>query len=437
MPLNRKAQIFTWDIILATVIFLVVLGTIIFLWTDTLGDIDATDTQYEIGWLATALSEQMARTPGSPANWTDTPIENITVIGLASTRTIGNDTGTLDRILDPDKVVTLIALSQNNYSSLRNKLFGTGKYDYYMELSCLDPTVMDCFEGLKFTNPVNQNRNITCVASNTTLYISNYTLRTDPDLAAVWRFDEVVGNTAADNSANGNDATIHGANRTTGKYKSGLQFNGVDSYVQLPEPPATSTNLVNGTVLAWIKTSNAGSSYRGIVVKQYAYGMFLIDNSFVIYDWDKATPSNSNTLLNDNQWHQVGFTFQNGTVNGAILYIDGNKSLTTNLTISNQGEGIIIGAGNNPATLQYFNGSIDDVKIWSRALSDAEISQEYARGSKYCRFGLNTSIENAAYQLYDTKTINFRHTGDEALFDDETTFMESTAKLKVVIYEKE
>ena len=102
-----------------------------------------------------------------------------------------------------------------------------------------------------------------------------------PSLVGWWRFE---GN-ANDSSGKGNNGTVYGSSLDTGKFGRCYSFDGVDDYVGLPEPPAASTNINTGSVFAWIKTPNAGTGYQGIVVKQFAYGMFLVDNIFGIYDW--------------------------------------------------------------------------------------------------------------------------------------------------------
>jgi hypothetical protein len=453
MPLNRKAQIFTWDIILATVIFLIALGTILFLWTDTIEDIDAADTEYELNWLATAVSEQLARTPGTPHNWTRSPnIGNITVLGLADTKRIGNDTKTLDRVLDPDKVIAFINLTQtekafdlNKYARLRNRILGTGKYDFYVELSCLDSTVMDCFEGLRFDNIANAN--ITCNASNTTFYISNYTLKSDPALVAVWRFDEGVDSIAADASGGENDATITGANWTAGKYGSGLKFDGSQSdYVTVPDAQVLRLGA-SQTVETWISVDNNAANLVRLVGKgnltHRNYGLWREsdgDMLFQIYGtsdncdfWDNAGPGSDANIAKGTGWHHVA-----GTYNGSVgnLYIDGNLVSSSTCAVGtpyNGSDSLTIGYS-TMAGHSYFNGTIDDVKIFSRALSGVQIAQEYARAEKYCRFAKSVSMANVSYQIYDSKTVTFRKGRSDSLFDDDTAFLEPTANLKVVVY---
>jgi hypothetical protein len=444
MPLNRKAQIFTWDIILATVIFLIVLGTILFLWADTIEDIDAADTEYELSWLATAVSEQLARTPGLPLNWAlSQDLYNITVLGLADTKRIGNDTKTLDRVLDPDKVMAFInltqtdkAFDQNKYSRLRNRIFGTGKYDFYVELSCLDSTVMDCFEGLRFDNIVNVN--ITCNASNTTFYISNYTLKSDPALVAVWRFDEGIDSIAADASGGENDAVINGANWTTGKYGSALQFDGINDYVE-----ATPKTTVSGafTVALWAKVRDTAvrTIFSTTGPSNYSFDMKFRNTNEIHANigngtaWKTNTANASLSYALDYWYHLVYSVNQTGYkiyINGTSVK-NGTFASTTPLLFD---VNHTLNIGRSAEGTQYFNGSIDEVTVWSKALSDIEVLNEYARAEKYCRFAKNVSMVNASYQIYDSKTVTFRKGRNETLFDDDTAFLEPTANLKVVVY---
>ena len=107
--------------------------------------------------------------------------------------------------------------------------------------------------------------------------------------------------------------------------------------------------------------------------------MFLRDNLFVIYDWSSGEKSTGINLA-DGNWHFVGFTFQSGVTDGTKLYIDSQLKLTTTLTISNQNEGVAIGAGVNPASAQFFTGLIDEVRIYNEALPQAEIQKHYVEG---------------------------------------------------------
>lgn len=210
-------------------------------------------------------------------------------------------------------------------------------------------------------------------------------------LVGYWDFDDCDScSTAADRSGNGNTLTTYSAAGPTagnirvaaGKIGNGISLNGSSQYAAVTEPPASVTNLTTGSAFAWIKTSNAGSAYRGIVIKQYAYGMYLKDNVFVIYDFSASTERTSGVSLNDGRWHFVGFTFQSGVSSGTKLYIDGRLAATVTMTVFAQTEGITIGSGDNPATIQYFSGKIDEARVYNRALSDAEVANLYSASSK-------------------------------------------------------
>ncbi len=255
----------------------------------------------------------------------------------------------------------------------------------------------------------------------------------DSNYKGVWHLKEDPTGTAPqmkDSTSNNNNGTSQGSMTTgdqvTGKIDGSLDFDGVNDCVVLPEPPASSTNISPGSVFAWIKTSNAGTSWRGIVVKQWAFGMLLYNNKFVIFDW--TTLSNISTGINlaDGNWHFVGFTFQSGISNGTKLYIDGAERLTTTFTVSNQNEGIVIGAGNNPATWQFFSGIIDEARISNVVCSPDWIKTEYNNQSSPSSFCSVGSVEQQtttyitpgtiASQVWDTGISGARWDG---LFWDE------------------
>jgi len=219
----------------------------------------------------------------------------------------------------------------------------------------------------------------------------------DSNYKGVWHLSEDPSGPAPqveDSTSNDNDGTSQGSMTTgdqvTGKIDGSLDFDGVDDFVGLSEPPASSTNINTGSVFAWIKTLNAGTSWRGIVVKQWAYGMYLYDNTFVIFDWTTFSNRSTGVNLADGSWHFVGFTFQSGTSDGTKLYIDGTEQLTATFTVANQDEGMVIGAGDNPGTWQFFSGIIDEARISNVVRSPDWIKTEYNNQnspSAFCSVG--------------------------------------------------
>lgn len=212
------------------------------------------------------------------------------------------------------------------------------------------------------------------------------TKRNENGLVGYWHLDEGTSTVIHDASGSGNDGNLAigaggtqtvpaqaWANGISGRAGGALSFDGTDDYMLGPN--SSSVQLAKGTVTAWIKTSNAGVSYRGIVVKQNAYGMFLKDNIFIIYDWgggDRTTGIN----LGDGAWHQVGMVFNVGVTGGTTLYIDGAAVATTTITSASQNVAVVLASG-TAGVSQSFSGLIDEVRIYNRMLSAGEIASEY------------------------------------------------------------
>ncbi len=175
-----------------------------------------------------------------------------------------------------------------------------------------------------------------------------------------------------------------------------LNFDGVNDGVVINN--SASVQLTTGTAEAWIKTSNAGSSWRGIVVKQWAYSLFLYNNELICYDWSAGNIS-TGIFLADNQWHHVAVSFAGGVPNGSKIYVDGALVKTFTYNIVNQSIGLAVGLGSN-YSVQNFTGTIDEVRVWNRQLSQAEI-----QNNKNCElpavgnglvvyYKLNQGVEN-------------------------------------------
>lgn len=159
-------------------------------------------------------------------------------------------------------------------------------------------------------------------------------------------------------------------------------FNGASQYVDISGNPSL-FQISTGTISAWIKTPNASTSIRVVVAKNNAYGLFLMDNEFGIYDWGAGSWRGSGVTLNDNQWHHILCAFQGGVTNGTYCYIDGILRLTTTMSIAGQSFNVQIGTDTYSAN--HFTGYIDDVRIYNRMLTADEVKQLY-EGFVYQRY---------------------------------------------------
>jgi len=174
-------------------------------------------------------------------------------------------------------------------------------------------------------------------------------------------------------------ASIFLSNFTVCNAQTGLDFTSSSPITFVKGLDNASLDLTQGTIEAWIKTADAGSTYRGILVKQAAYGMFLYDNELIAYDSVNSTELESNVSLNDDQWHHVAITFDNDVTNGSQFYVDGQPVLSFTYEVQESNTEIAVGKGNAIDTDfgQQFNGQIDNARVWNTIRTDAEILFSY------------------------------------------------------------
>ena len=135
--------------------------------------------------------------------------------------------------------------------------------------------------------------------------------------------------------------------------------------------------LTRGTIEAWVKASNPGSGHRGIITKQWAYGLFLVNGVVETFDWGAGAMRSTGVNVADGNWHHVAMTFRSGVANGTVVYVDGTPRLTTTIAVANQNTGIQVGAGGGG--IQTLNGTIDDAAVYGDVMSASEVSQLYGQ----------------------------------------------------------
>ncbi len=198
---------------------------------------------------------------------------------------------------------------------------------------------------------------------------------------AYWKFDENTGTTAKDSSGNGMTGTITGATWTTGKIGSALKFNGANSYVSVPSFNETFKQV---TVIAWIKVNNY-SDYRKILdfgLDGLSGRRFTLQASStgLDFDIDGGGRGEADYLTSDTtNWTHVAGTWTEGQnvkiyINGQLKATDTTGILNSDLVV-NSGDAHIIGRRISAAN--YFNGIIDEVKIYNKALNASEIAAAY------------------------------------------------------------
>lgn len=199
-----------------------------------------------------------------------------------------------------------------------------------------------------------------------------------------------------DLSGNGNHGTLtNGPTLNTG-LGGGMSFDGVNDYVNILDSSVLNFGINNFTVTAWVRTTDTN---RRTVCSKYDYdGLGTIETGWYIdvrADGKIRTaiesvisgPVNYRVMdsiatVNDGIWHHVAL--QRIAQNTINVFIDGNISNGTALT-----NGTVVSVSNTvPFTIaqemdkgvgaqfsQYFLGNIDDIRMYSRALTPAEIRQ--------------------------------------------------------------
>jgi hypothetical protein len=204
-------------------------------------------------------------------------------------------------------------------------------------------------------------------------------------LIAKYPFD---GN-ATDVSGNGNHGSlVGGVVLTTDRFgtpNSAYNFPAYGSYILVPGSTSLNSPTTAVTQAAWVSIHGlgfGGSQFNPLIMKSvesgnaFMYRMITDPTYFgaAFNNWNTATSSGRATPADE--WHHFATVFNGTTLR---FYYDGAfvESKPLVLTITPDTRALTIGA-DFPGIPEFFNGKIDDVYLFSRALSDADIAQLYS-----------------------------------------------------------
>ena len=200
------------------------------------------------------------------------------------------------------------------------------------------------------------------------------------NLIGWWKLDETSGTTASDSSGSGNSGTLNGtlsfsSNSVAGKVGKALVFSSGESI------NVANTNPRQLTLMGWFK-STPDTTQMLITNAQDAWGLraHWPDNGRgPTFDVTAAATVNAYDSANytDGNWHHVAGTYD-GSV--ARLYIDGvngNNSPSSSTSGAPSVTGAIIIGKHGNAASNYFVGTMDDLRIYNKALTAAEIQAIY------------------------------------------------------------
>ncbi len=243
-----------------------------------------------------------------------------------------------------------------------------------------------------------------------------------------WKMDENTGIAANDSSGNGSVAAFSGSPTwTNGKTGSALSFNGSSDYLNASSPTILD-DMSSMTISAWIYPNVQGTSSRLVSKNSSSGWIFRISSTNQLgfsastagSDVDKY--SGTDKIL-QKQWYHVTATWTRLHLGSSInLYINGvlvpTGSSTDGTAPVSADTSSNVYVATSGALSSYFNGKIDDVKIYNYVRTPAQIAWDYNRGKPVawwkmdeCRgTSVNDSMGNVA-----VGTISFGATGNTAV----------------------
>jgi len=243
----------------------------------------------------------------------------------------------------------------------------------------------------------------------------------NPNLVGWWMLDETSGNIAADSSGYGNHGIVSGSAEWVSGIKDGaLLFDGQEDYIDCGKDSSLDINS-SFTASVWVKNNALLDKIKGILMKsegdspesygnqgwEFIYRSQAIGYRFYIRDENNNSPRVAAVLSEDAQaWHHFAGVYDDKN-NIMKLYVDGIEQGTTNADLAAfnaPGSSFKIGTIINS---NYFNGLMDDVCLYNRALLPAEIEELVLIGQSNddCRYA--EPIGEVTDLAFDTTNAKF------------------------------
>lgn len=246
-------------------------------------------------------------------------------------------------------------------------------------------------------------------------------------LVGYWALDDGAGLSASDSSNNNNSGTLTnmdpGTDWVLGEIGGALDFDGVDDYVEIANNSSLNS-MTNITITAWIKADTIQSdTYNTIVRRDPTSGisrtLYNLDLStgklrltFIGSESSDVTFGTGTTDLRDGSWHHVAIVRDDSGSNNAYGYVDGSEEIevldiAVGNFVSDPAQPTYIGQWSVDSINRRFNGTIDDVRIYNRALTESEIGDLYLKkppSSLFEPIAQNSSVSCNEVDITDPST---------------------------------
>jgi gliding motility-associated-like protein len=208
---------------------------------------------------------------------------------------------------------------------------------------------------------------------------------------------------ANDLSGNNNHGNLFGATLSTDRFGNtggAYSFNGSSQYIEVPNSTSISSPAARLTTVFWVQvngwSNQFGVNYASILSKSNSatncqYRVSLKDNGVSVINNGKYWDFNG-TGISLNTWYHIAVVFNNNTSSYYVNGVYAGQSASPGTFSFNSGNSMYIGR-DDPGTTDYFGGKVDELRVFARALSAAEIMQLYNRSfTQFANAGIDTSV---------------------------------------------
>src|SRR3989344_5403701 len=310
--------------------------------------------------------------------------------------------------------IATVAFGTNSYSN--TGLTGNTTYRYIIKAkdaagnfslsniatqttSATPDTTAPTAPGSLVATPVSTNQiNLSWNASTDNVAVTGYDILRcvsgQSGLVSYWKMDETSGTTVADSITTNNNpgtATNGPLANQAGKIGTAWRFDNIDDFVNVGSPASTD-NLPQITVSAWIYPTGEGEGLGGSIIRKTASTtgsngwrlnidgnaltnalVFNVDDGGT--DIDRATTNNAIAL---NQWNHVVATWDGTSLGSGIhIYVNGTeatyqRTLNGGTKTTDAASNLVIGGRDDGGVT--FDGTIDEVGLWNKVLTPSEVT---------------------------------------------------------------